>query len=206
MSISRSNAARLTRFAQEGAPRLTRFARENAPRLTRFAHDVAGVTAVEFGLIAPMFFVLLFMLCQVGLYMYYSASLSYATNGAARQIMTGAVAQTANISAGLFRTQFLCPLLPGAMSCNNVVTNVITVPANGSFYGLPAPQMDNTKTKFNVGNPGCYVILQVYYAMPVVGIPPMLSGAINFNGTPSLFINSNTVFVNEPYKAGAATC
>ena len=107
--------------------------RSKAARLTRFAHDASGMSAVEFGLIAPMAFVLLFMLCQVGLYMYYSASLAYATNGAARQIMTGAVAQTANVTADLFRTQFLCPLLPVAGTVMTLVSTLLQDMAPGSI-------------------------------------------------------------------------
>lgn len=172
----------------------------------RFLRDEAGVTAVEFGLLAPIFFGFVFMIAQVGLYFYNSAALSSATNAAARQIMTGAIANTANMTAATFRSNVLCPLLPGSMSCNNIITNVFTVPANGSFYGIPAPSMDNNLTSFCIGQPGSYVVLQVFYAMPVLGIPSMLPHAAIYNGTPSIYINATSVFANEPFTTGYTGC
>ena len=178
----------------------------SSPTKRRFARDASGVSAIEFALVAPALFGLLYAICQIGLYMYFSASLAHATSGASRKIMTGAVAQSANISGDLFRANVLCPLLPGAMSCDRLVTNIVTVPASGSFANVPAPVMDNKKTSFNIGGGGCYVIVQAYYAMPVIGLPAFLSGAVSYEGTPSVWINANDVFVNEPFSSGASGC
>lgn len=179
----------------------------NSPSLfRRLLREDRGVTAVEFAFLAPLYFGILFFTCQIGLYLYYSASLSYATNSAARQVMTGAVSQIPKLTADIFRTQVLCPALPGMMSCDNIVINVVNVPAGGSFYGLQPPVMDNTKTSFCIGQPGSYIILQVFYAMPVLGISSMLSGAVTYNNVQSTFINSNAVFLNEPYTSSYNGC
>ena len=175
-------------------------------RWRRFLNDAAGVTAVEFGLLAPFFFLFVFGIAQIGLYFYYSAALTYATNAAARKILTGAIANTANITASGFRTNTLCPLLPGTMSCNNIITNIQTVPPNTTFTFNQSPPMDNTQTSFCIGQPGNYIVLQVYYAMPVLGLSWILQNATVFNGTPSVFINANSVFANEPFTTSYSGC
>lgn len=172
----------------------------------RLIRDADAATAVEFAMLAPIFFGVVLFSLQIGLYFYYSAALSYAANTAARQIMTGAVSATPNLTSTLFRTQYLCPLLPQTVSCASVITNIFTVPANGSFYGLPAPVMDNTQTSFCIGQPGDYVIIQVFYPMPTLGIASMLSGATMVNGTPSDYVNANVVFTNEPYSSSYTGC
>jgi Flp pilus assembly protein TadG len=177
--------------------------------LRRFGAAVAGVSAIEFALLLPLFAGLLFMILQVGLYFYYSTYLAYATDVAARQIMTGAVASQ-GLTAAQFRTTYLCPALPGGMSCNNIITNVQVVPAgnNGAGWtalttstGLVTPAMDNTKTSFCIGNAGSLVAVQVFFAMPVLGIPQMLPGASTFNNQSVVFIQASAAIKNEPFTA-----
>ena len=187
-----------------------------APRraLGRLRDADAGVSAIEFALLLPLFTGFVFMILQVGLYFYYSTYLSYATDIAARQIMTGAVASQ-GLTAAQFRTNLLCPALAGAMSCNNIVTNVTVVPPgnNGAGWtaltnstGLVTPAMDNSKTSFCIGAGGSLVALEVFYAMPVLGIPQMLSGAITYNNQSVIFIGASAAIKNEPFSAANAGC
>lgn len=182
--------------------------------LTQFSGAVSGVSAVEFALLLPLFTGFLFMILQVGLYFYYATYLSYATGVASRQIMTGAVASQ-GLTAAQFRDNVLCPALPGGMSCSNVITNVQVVPAGNSGAGWKAlttstgivqPKLDNTKTSFCVGGGGSLVAVQVFYAMPVLGIPQMLPGATTFNNQSVIFIQSTAAIKNEPFTGSNAAC
>lgn len=168
------------------------------------------------------------MLAQVGLYFYFSTTLYYVTQKATRQILTGGVANQ-GLTAAQFRTQILCPLLPGTMSCNNIITNIQVVPpwsglTSGGFYtftnivnnnsnplgytmtGLTTPPMNNNQTNFCIGSPGSLVAAQVYYAMPLIGIPNMLANASVYNGNSVIFISATSVFKNEPFTTGYSGC
>jgi Flp pilus assembly protein TadG len=191
-----------------------------------FARCEAGGPASEFAMLMPLFAGLLFVIAQMGLYFYYSASLYYVTQAAARQILTGSVANQ-SLTAAQFRTTILCPLLPGSMSCSNVITNVQVVPEGsqpGGFYslmnyvktssnplgytmtGLATVPMNNNKTSYCIGSPGAIVAISVYYAMPVLGISWFLNISSTYNGQSVIFINATAAFKNEPFTTSYAGC
>jgi Flp pilus assembly protein TadG len=196
--------------------------------IRRLADDRSGVSAVEFAIIVPLFAGLVFMIAQIGLYFYFSTSLYYVTGKATREILTGAVASQ-GLTAAQYRTQILCPLLPGSMSCNNIITNIQIVPpyggaTSGGFYsltnivnnpsspggytmsGLTTPPMNNNLTSFCIGAAGSIIAAQVYYAMPVIGIPAMFAHAATFNGQSVIFISATSVFKNEPFTSSNNGC
>lgn len=201
-------------------------ARAGAEGTARFARDRSGVTVIEFAMLSPVFLGVMFMIAQLGLYFYASASLYYATAKAARQVMTGAVASQ-SLTAAQFRTNVLCPLLPGSMSCSNIVTNVQVVPAGNSGSGwtaltnyaasasdprgytmssLNSPAMNNNNTTFCIGSGGSLVAMQIYYAMPVLGIAQMLTNSTTFNGQSVIFIGATAAWKNEPFTTSYSGC
>lgn len=196
--------------------------------IRRLFGECSGIAAVEFALLLPVAAALIFMIAQVGLYFYFSTTLYYVTQKATRQILIGGVANQ-GLTAAQFRTQILCPLLPGSMSCSNIITNIQVVPAwsgltSGGFYsltnivnnpsspqgytmtGLNTPPMDNNLTSFCIGSAGSIIAAQVYYAMPIVGIPYLLTNAATFNGQSVIFISATSVFKNEPFTSAYAGC
>ena len=195
-------------------------------KIVNFIKNVGAGSAQEFALLLPAFTGLVFMIAQISLYFYYSTSLYYVTDKATRQILTGGVANQ-NLTAAQFRTNVLCPLLSGMMSCNNIITNIQVVPdtSGGASYwysltnyqvnpasplgytvsALNNPPMNNNQTSFCIGAPGSIVAAQIYYAMPVLGIPAML-GASTFNGQSVIFISATSVFKNEPFSTTYTGC
>ena len=183
--------------------------------LSRFGAAVSGVSAVEFALLLPVFTGFVFMILQVGLYFYYATYLAYATDVAARQIMTGTVASQ-GLTGAQFRNTVLCPVLPLGMSCNNIITNVQVVPPGNSGAGWTAlttptgvkqpATMNNNNTTFCIGTGGSLVAMQVFYAMPVLGIPQMLPGATTFNGQSVIFLQATAALKNEPFTGTNAAC
>ena len=184
-----------------------------------FLLDRRAVTAVEFAALLPLFLGLVLLIAQIGIYLYFSASLHYVTDTAMRQIMTGSVANQ-GLTAAQFRSQILCPLLPGSMSCSNVIVNIQVVPdaSGGAAYwysltnqtpagnalgytmtNLNNPPMNNASTSFCIGGGGAIVAAQIYYAMPVIGIPELLLNSGVFNGQNVLFINATSVLKSEPF-------
>jgi Flp pilus assembly protein TadG len=193
--------------------------------LGRFARDRRAVTAVEFAILSPIFIWLVFQICQIGLYFFFSASLYRVTEQATRQILLGSVANS-SLTAAQYRSQILCPMLPSEMSCANIITNIQVAPSysSGGFYsltnyqtsksnplgytltGVTTPPLDNSKTSFCIGSGGSMVAVQVFYAMPVLGLPWMLPGSTMWNGRPSIFIGATSVFKNEPFTTSYKGC
>ncbi|MBV8791968.1 MAG: pilus assembly protein [Pseudolabrys sp.] len=184
--------------------------------LLGFARDRAGVSAIEFAMIAPVLILLIVETLQAGFYLYTSASLNHATQYAARQVLVGAVEQQ-GLTAAQFRTQVLCPQLPGTMSCNNVITNVVNVPeatspngfyafVNANQTGVTPPTMDNNQTSFCPGSTGSYIYIQVYYAMPLISPIWLAAGSTNWNGSSVHFVSSYAAFKNEPFSGSQSSC
>jgi Flp pilus assembly protein TadG len=207
-------------------------ARFSLHAVRRFIGERSGIAAIEFATLSGVFVGLILMVAQIGLYFYFSTTLYYVTQAATRQILTGAVAHS-GLTAAQYRTNVLCPILTatsyGSMSCNNIITNIQVVPAwtgttSGGFYsltnmvnnasnplgytmtGLTTPPMNNSQTSFCIGSPGAIIIAQVYYAMPVIGIPTMLTNASSYNGKSVVFISATSVFKNEPFTSGYTGC
>lgn len=184
--------------------------------LARFGRDRAGVSAIEFAMIAPVLILLIVETLQAGFYFYTSASLNHATQYGARQILVGAVEQQ-GLTAAQFRTQVLCPQLPATMSCSNIITNIQNVPegtnpngfyafVNSSQTGVVPPTMDNNQTSFCPGSTGSYVYIQAYYAMPLISPIWLAVGSTSWNGSTVHFVSSYAAFKNEPFTGGQASC
>lgn len=178
-------------------------------RARRFLVAQAGVTAVEFALLAPVFLLVTMMMLELGLYEIQSASLSYATQKAARQILTGKAANTTGLTTSKFINELLCPSLPPPMDCTKVVVNISVADSaagatawtslmNDSFTGLKAVPKDNSMTNFAIGAAGSTVALQVYYKMPLY-LLPVFSGSNQYYQ----WIVSTAAFRNEPFTTSA---
>ncbi len=163
-------------------------------------------------MVAPLVILTIVEFMQIGLYFYETFRLGQATSSATRQIQVGSVANTA-ASASDFKTQFLCPLLGGAMSCTDVTVSIQTVPlgtAPNGFYAYVLPDQsdiirvktDGSQTPYCPGQPGSYVYVQVAYAMPVFSPAWKLLASLR-NGNSIRFLNASSVFRNEPYASGS---
>ena len=177
--------------------------------------DARGSVAIEFAIIGMACIGLIIETMQAGLYFYTSAALNNATARAMRQVMTGSVTQQ-GLTASQFRTQVLCPLLPAAMPCSSVVTNIQSVSEdvqpNGFYQFVNAaqtavitPAMDNSKTTFCSGGSGTVIYAQVYYAMPVFSPAWRAAGTVTFNGVSTHLVPAAAVFKNEPFQSSTSS-
>lgn len=175
------------------------------------ARNKRGSVAVEFAMIGSALFLLVLGTMQIGVYLYIAATMERAVATATRQVMTG-TASAGSMTAAQFRSNVLCPLLPAAMSCSSVITNIVTVSQGADpngFYQfvnskrswIVPPTMNNTQTSFCTGTAGSVIYAQVYYAMPII-IPVILrSVASTFNGKSVYFVGAFAAFRNEPFQS-----
>jgi Flp pilus assembly protein TadG len=182
-------------------------------RCRRLVRERQGSTAVEFGLIGTAIVFLILGAMQVGLYLYTSAAMEAAVTKAMRQVMTG-TASAGAMTAAQFRSNILCPLLPGGLSCSNVITNLVIVSQgtnpNGFYQFVNAaqswivpPTMDNTQTSFCTGTAGSVVYAQVYYAMPVVLPFVFANKTAQWQGRSAFFVGAFAAFRNEPFQSNS---
>src|ERR1700761_9204112 len=95
--------------------------------LRRFHRNRRGSAAVEFALVAPVFFALLFAIIEVALMFFASQVLETITQDSARMILTGQ-AQGASYQQSDFKT-YVCNQIPALFSCANLVVNVQSFPS-----------------------------------------------------------------------------
>lgn len=167
----------------------------------RFRRNRRGSAAVEFALVAPVFFALLFAIIETGIMFFAGQILETATQNSVRQILTGQ-AQSANYAKwNNFRDGVVCGQIPAVLTCANVYVNVQStsqfsnvvinnmIDASGNF--------DPSKLGYSPGGPGDTVVVQLFYQWPlfVTGLGYNIS---NLSGNQRLLI-ATAAFQNEPY-------
>lgn len=174
--------------------------------LHRFRRNRRGSAAVEFALVAPVFFALLFAIVETAIVFFAGQVLETVTQDSARKIMTGQ-AQTANYSKAQFKDTVVCPV--GALArmlfnCNDLFVEVksyptfpnvtITEPIDGAKNFIPP-------TSYCPGEGGDIVVVRMFYQWPlfVTGLGYNIS---NLAGSKRL-LSATAAFRNEPFLATA---
>lgn len=182
-----------------------------AGALLRLRRDTRGAAAVEFALVGSMLVLTIVFIMMLGLLLYLGQALDRATDLASRQIMIGAV-QKAGMNQSTFRSSVLCPALPSAINCNDVIVNVQTVTeaaqptgyyalVNAGQTGLIIPSLSNTGAQFSPGAQGSYVYVQVIYPITILPafMTSLLGSGATYNGAPAYLAISTAAFRNEQY-------
>jgi Flp pilus assembly protein TadG len=167
--------------------------------LRRFRRNTRGSAALEFAMIAPVFFAFLFPMFEVGITFAADAVLQNAVNDAARQIRTGAV-QSAGLTATGFR-QMVCDKLTIPLTCDNALLKVdVRV---GTAFGAALDQNGQFRNdyQFNPGGPGDVVVVRVLYAWkPLTPYLGRFMDAMRDNGQGKAILQATAAFRNEPYQ------
>lgn len=154
-------------------------------RLGKMVRNNEGATVIEFAIVAPVFFLIVFGIIEFSLIMFASSVIEGATANAARLSRTGAERSDAdNVSeraqADTARLRELI-LERGGGFLKNENLNIATIPQSGQ---------DGT-----MGNSGEVVIYSVTYNWNIA--TPIISNLIADDGVYT--IGATTVVVNEPF-------
>jgi Flp pilus assembly protein TadG len=184
-------------------------------QLAAFRKSEAGVTAVEFGIVAVPFLGLLAAIFETSLVFFASQGLSAGVEQASREILTGQAQANSSITTAVqFRDQLICsptsPLqrvLPSFVDCSKVIVDVR--PASSFSAADVADDFYSDITgEYCPGGPGDIVVVRAVYPMPVYlsilqatpnGITVNSSGQTQFNGGWSHMIMGVSAFRNEPF-------
>ncbi|NOJ46784.1 TadE/TadG family type IV pilus assembly protein [Bradyrhizobium archetypum] len=167
--------------------------------LRRFRRNRRGSAAVEFALVAPLFFGVLFAIIELALVFFASQILESVTQDTARLIMTGQ-AQNASYTQAQFKNA-VCAKLIVMFDCVNGIS--IDVKNYPSFATVDVADPIDAEKKFVPpnnylpGGPGDIVVVRLFYKWPL-----FVTG-FGFNianiGTNERLLTATAAFQNEPY-------
>jgi Flp pilus assembly protein TadG len=171
-----------------------------ATRLARrFGRNRRGSAAVEFALIAPIFFGLLFAIIETALMFLAGQYLETVMQDQARTILTGQ-AQTASYDQARFKSE-LCARVTALIDCTNGV--YVDVQKYTSFENVQiVSPIDASKNfvnnmKFEAGGPGDIVVVRAFYQWPLF-VTALGYNISNLSGNKRL-LSATAAFRNEPY-------
>lgn len=170
----------------------------------RFRRNRKGSAALEFALVAPIFFALLFAILETALMFFANQVLETVTQASARMIFTGQAQQ-----AAYTQTQFanyVCSQIPAAFfDCNSIKIDVrsyssfgsVTIPnqidAGGNF-------IDNMQ--YSPGAAGDIVVVRLFYQWPIF-VTGLGYNITNLTGSKRL-LSGTAAFKNEPYTTSSS--
>jgi Flp pilus assembly protein TadG len=179
--------------------------------LRRCRQDEAGVTSIEFGVVALPFLMLLFGIMSVCLYFFTNFTLENAVWQAARAIRTGQVQQgqgayqgatTADDRKKAFK-KAMCAKAPTFFDCANKA--VVIVQSNASFGGIVEPKcatngvlVNQASAGFDTGGASSVVLVTVCYPWEFGGKLPFIHLGNLKNG--ELLLQASVAFRTEPYN------
>ncbi|WP_292036536.1 TadE/TadG family type IV pilus assembly protein [Brevundimonas sp. UBA4553] len=160
-----------------------------------------GSTAVEFGLLAFPFFILLFGILEVGLLLLLDAVVETAVSDAGRLVRTGQAQQQAMTPAAI--KQKLCARMSVfSGDCPDRAFIDVRVVDNFTTPVAPDPLasgvFDPSKLTYQPGGPGDRILVRIWYEQPIV--TPFISQALSRTTDHKVLLTTSLAFRNEPYQ------
>ncbi len=170
------------------------------------ARRTSGTAAVEFAIIAPVFFAILFAIVETGLVFFANGVLENGTLTVARLIRTGQ-AQDQNMNQNQVFTQ-LCNEISMLLSCNPTKLQ-LDVRTYSSFANTAFPDpitaqgtLVTTLDEYSPGGPCDIVVVRAFYVWQLY--TPIFGKYFSNMANNERLISSAYAFRNEPY--GSTTC
>lgn len=178
--------------------------------LHRFRGNRRGSAAVEFALVAPIFFALLFAIIETALVFFSGQVLETITQNSARVVLTGqaqsgsvtvcAVGGVATPCTQATFKAYVCSQIPALFDCNSLYVDVTSF---SSFSAVTLPtHLDaacnfDTNMTYSAGSAGDIVVVRLFYQWPlfVTG----LGYNIGCGSTSKKLLVATAAFKNEPY-------
>jgi Flp pilus assembly protein TadG len=166
--------------------------------LRRFRGNRRGSAAVEFALVAPVFFALLFAIVETAMVFFANQVLETITQNSARYIMTGQ-AQSAGFTQTQFKT-YVCGQIPALFACGNVYVDVQSYSAFSSVS--VNSQIDGAgnfinNMQYNPGTGSDIVVVRLFYQWPLF-VTGLGYNIANLAGSKRL-LTATAAFRNEPF-------
>ena len=153
---------------------------------------------MQFALVAPMFFALLFAIIESAFMFFATQVLETMTQDSSRMILTGQ-AQNANYQAADFKA-YVCSKIPALFSCGGLY---VDVQSYSSFSSISINSQISSgafvnNMQYNPGGPGDIVVVRLFYQWPqfVTGLGYNVTNVAGNNR----LLAATAAFQNEPYN------
>ena len=170
--------------------------------------NAAGAAAIEFAIIAPVFFMMLWAIFELGLVFFANQTLIHGLQVTSRQIRTGQ-AHSEQLSQSEFRTM-VCNEVAFLLSCE-ADKLYIDVRSFSSFGGVsfppPLDDEDNfdavNMNHFEIGESGnisggsSIVLVRAFYVWPM--FTPVISQFFSNMSNNKRLLSASVAFKNEPF-------
>jgi Flp pilus assembly protein TadG len=173
-------------------------------RVRGFGRDDRGVTAIEFGILALPFFVLIYAVLETAMLFFASQVLDSAVEDAARKVRTGQ-AQAGSWTISNFRSELCGYTFSMFGDCSNIQIKVAVIANFSAASTVPTVQNCTSSTctwdpafqSYNAGGRRDVVQVQAFYRWPLLVILPYF----NLRNQPDNYrlISAMRVFRNEPF-------
>ena len=158
-----------------------------------FRRDDRGSTAMEFAFVAPVLFMALWSLIELGVLGMMITNVDSAVVNASRRIRTGR--DDAASTAQAFKDQ-VCASMGGNQSeCRERMT--VSVRRFSRFADATAVATSPPDGAFDRGGPSDIVVVKVNYRWPL--LTPYLGDGVGRSGLTEVTIAARQAFKNEPY-------
>ena len=192
-----------------------------AARFTRLrrrlrADGIKGSAAIEFALIAPVFFILLMGTIETGVIFFAQSTLQNAVNDTARMVRTGQTGcfttsggNCVAMTQAQFRTQICSEASDILQDCNgaSLQFDVQAYSSGFSSASNASPLVAGdlpALTVFNVGNACDVVLVRAFYKWPV--FTPILGFFLQNVAGGYHLLSTAAAFRNEPYTSSMDGC
>lgn len=173
--------------------------------------DEKGATAVEFALIAPLFFSFILGIIDISAYFFTAGQLQHATIQAARDLRVGNATVVGNSDTQ--RDAFInifCSKIPAGLihDCEHDIR--VDVTSYGRFSDIPNPPptaadydangnntIEEDEVTYGSGGASCAVVVRSFYGYKTIfpGLQNLMAAVV----PDSFYIASATAFRNEPF-------
>jgi Flp pilus assembly protein TadG len=180
------------------------------------ADGIKGSAAIEFAMVAPVFFVLLMGTIEAGVIFFAQSALQNALNDTARLVRTGQTScyttsggNCVAMTQAQFRTQLCSEVSLLLQDCNgaSLQFDVNAYPSGFSGASNSSPLVAGNLpalTAFNVGNPCDVILARAFYKWPV--FTPGLGYFLANVGSSYHLLATAAAFRNEPYTTNTGGC
>jgi Flp pilus assembly protein TadG len=181
--------------------------------LRRFCKNSEGSPAIEFAMIAPVFFMMLFVIAETGLMMFTEYVMQTSVQEAARLVRTGQ-AQSGEMSTTDFKAK-VCRLAGVIINCQSKVTVYMASAPTFAALKLSMPsylgvglKVDGTAgpSSYACGGPNAAVGLIATYDWDF-HVPYFMNFMANMSGdTNTRRLAGIVMFKNEPFPSSSTSC
>ncbi|KRR24755.1 pilus assembly protein TadG [Bradyrhizobium lablabi] len=166
--------------------------------LRRFRRNRRGTAAVEFALVAPIFFGVLFAIIELALVFFASQILETVTQDTSRLILTGQ-AQNSSFTQAQFKNA-VCAKLTIMFDCVNGISIDVQSYKAFSSVNVSDPIVSGNfvpPNNYLPGGPGDIVVVRLFYKWPLF-VTGLGYNVANISGNQRL-LTATAAFQNEPY-------